>query len=309
MCVRVFQFELEVFCKYTVINTALWGLKSIVPHGHRRIESDSAMMTTRLPVIIAKELRVSDAPTILDHSIISSQYFYPRPATLTEPFWVQASDGSQLACVYRQIDPNAKTVIYFHGNGEVVSDYLPLFPDWITGAGYNCFLAEYRGYGMSTGRPALAGMLNDVVPIIESLEMPDHQIVLFGRSLGSLYALHGVSQRPQLAGLILESGVADLTERFFMRIQPAELGVSMAQIEAELQAYFDYGRKLKTFQGRTLLMHTRFDELVPVHHVERLYAAAPEPKQLHIFERGGHNDIFFRNQDSYMQLVEAFLRS
>jgi fermentation-respiration switch protein FrsA (DUF1100 family) len=48
--------------------------------------------------------------------------------------------------------------------------------------------------------------------------------------------------------------------------------------------------------------------LVPVHHAEQLHAAAPEPKQLHIFDRGGHNDIFFRNQDVYMQLVEAFMR-
>jgi len=251
---------------------------------------------------------MSDTATILDHPIVSSRYFYPRPATLTDPFWVQAADGSQLACVYQQADPDAKTVIYFHGNGEVVSDYLPSFPDWITGAGYNCLLAEYRGYGMSTGRPALAGMLNDVVPIINSLGIPDQQIVLFGRSIGSLYAVHGVSQRPQLAGLILESGIAGLTERFLMRVQPAELGTSMAEIEAELTTYFDYTRKLRAFQGRTLLLHTRFGELVPVHHAEQLHAAAPEPKQLHIFDRGGHNDIFFRNQDVYMQLVEAFMR-
>ncbi len=66
-------------------------------------------------------------------------------------------------------------------------------------------------------------MLEDVVPIIQSLKIPDHKIVLFGRSIGSLYALHGVSQRPQLGGLIIESGVADLTERFFQRVAPEEL--------------------------------------------------------------------------------------
>jgi pimeloyl-ACP methyl ester carboxylesterase len=251
---------------------------------------------------------MSNTVTILDHPIVSSRYFYPRPETLTDPFWVQAADGSQLACVYQQVDPDAKTLIYFHGNGEVVSDYLPSFPDWITGAGYNCLLAEYRGYGMSTGRPALAGMLNDVVPIMDSLGVPDQQLVLFGRSIGSLYAVHGVSQRPQLAGVILESGIADLTERFFMRVQPAELGASMAELADELNVYFDYARKLAAFQGRTLVLHTRFDELVPVRHAEQLHAAAPEPKQLHIFDRGGHNDIFFRNQDIYMQLVEAFMR-
>jgi hypothetical protein len=64
--------------------------------------------------------------------------------------------------------------------------------------------------------------------------------VLFGRSIGSPYALHGVYQRPHIAGLILESGVADLTQRFFHRISPEELGMSRADIMSELRKYFDY---------------------------------------------------------------------
>ena len=83
----------------------------------------------------------------------------------------------------------------------------------------------------------------------------------------------------------------------------------MEELEAELRVYFDYARKLAGFQGQTLILHTRFDELVPAHHAERLHAAAREPKQLHIFDHGGHNDIFYRNQAAYMQLVEAFIGS
>ncbi len=85
---------------------------------------------------------------------------------------------------------------------------------------YNVLLAEYRGYGMSAGHPALVGMLEDVSGILQILGLPDSQIVLFGRSIGSLYAVHGVSMHPQVAGLILESGVADITQRFFLRVQP-----------------------------------------------------------------------------------------
>jgi pimeloyl-ACP methyl ester carboxylesterase len=248
-----------------------------------------------------------DPSTILDHPLVSSRYFFPRPASLSEPYWVKAADGSRLACHYQIVNPDAKTVVYFHGNGEVVTDYLPDFPAWIGRAGCNCLLAEYRGYGMSSGLPALVGMLEDVIPIINSLNLPDHKIVLFGRSIGSLYALHGVSQRPQLAGLIIESGVADLTQRFFQRVLPEELGVSRADVVGELRKYFDYTRKLGSFQGRTLVMHARFDELIDVRHAEMLYSAAREPKQLKIFDQGGHNDIFFRNRLEYMQLVEAFL--
>jgi pimeloyl-ACP methyl ester carboxylesterase len=245
--------------------------------------------------------------TILDHPLVASRYFFPRAVSFPDPYWVTAVDGSRLACAYHAINPAAKTVVYFHGNGEVVADYLPEFPAWLVRAGYNLLLAEYRGYGMSTGQPALAGMLEDVSAILRSLDIPDHQIVLFGRSLGSLYAVHGVSRHPHIAGLILESGAADITERFFLRVQPEELGVPRTALMDELRRYFDYAAKLKDFQGHTLVLHTRFDELINVRHAEMLYAAAPEPKTLHIFDRGGHNDIFLSNRQAYMQLVETFL--
>jgi hypothetical protein len=245
--------------------------------------------------------------TILDHALVSSRYFFPQHAPIDEPYWIPAVDGSQLACYYQPLNAAAPTMVYFHGNGEVVADYLPDFSAWLARAGCNVLLAEYRGYGMSTGQPALAGMLEDVVAIIDHLGVPDRQLILFGRSIGSLYALHGVYRRPQIGGLILESGIADLAERFFMRLQPAELGVSRADVINELQRYFDYTQKLAAFQGRTLILHTRFDELVNVQHAEKLYAAAPEPKQLQIFQQGGHNDIFYRNRQAYMQLVEAFV--
>jgi fermentation-respiration switch protein FrsA (DUF1100 family) len=119
--------------------------------------------------------------------------------------------------------------------------------------------------------------------------------------------MHGASQRPQLAGLIIESGVADITQRFFQRVLPEELGVSRTDVMDELRRYFAYSRKLEGFQGKTLIMHARFDELIDARHAEMLYAAAREPKQLKIFDQGGHNDIFFRNRAEYMQLVEDFL--
>jgi pimeloyl-ACP methyl ester carboxylesterase len=250
---------------------------------------------------------MSNSSTILDHPIVSSRYFFPRMVPIPDPYWVEAANGSRLACYYQAVTPNAKTVVYFHGNGEVVADYLPDFPDWIARAGCNCLLAEYRGYGMSTGHPVLVGMLEDVVPIIQSLNIPDHKVVLFGRSIGSLDAVHGVYRHPQLAGLIIESGMADITQRFFQRVLSEELNVSRTDVVDELRKYFDYAQKLGGFQGQTLVMHARFDELIEAHHAEMLYTAAREPKQLKIFQRGGHNDIFFRNRAEYMQLVEAFL--
>ncbi len=59
--------------------------------------------------------------SLLDHPVVASRYFFPRPETFAEPYWVTATDGSRLGCYYRQVNPAAKTVVYFHGNGEVVA--------------------------------------------------------------------------------------------------------------------------------------------------------------------------------------------
>ena len=72
--------------------------------------------------------------TILDHPIVSSRYFFPRHETFPNPYWIDAADGSKLACSYHVVNPTATTVVYFHGNGEVVADYLPGLPDWLTQA-------------------------------------------------------------------------------------------------------------------------------------------------------------------------------
>ena len=61
-------------------------------------------------------------PNILDHPLICERYFFPRKGCFADPFWVDCGDA-QLACSYHEIDPTAKTLIHFHGNGEIVDDW------------------------------------------------------------------------------------------------------------------------------------------------------------------------------------------
>jgi hypothetical protein len=43
-----------------------------------------------------------------------------------------------------------------------------------------------------------------------------------------------------------------------------------------------------------------------INQAEQLHAATPEPKPLHIFDRGGHNDIFFLVLAAFLKRVIAF---
>lgn len=243
---------------------------------------------------------------ILDHPTLTARYFYPWPNRFDDPFFVQG-DGFRLGCHYRHISDDLPTIIHFHGNGETVADYLGDFEDRITGLGANLLLAEYRGYGMSDGEPGLAAMLDDVRLITEASGVPPEKIIFFGRSLGSLYAVHGMFLYPQATGLIVESGLAEPLERILVRIEPHHVGATMDSLNEAVASHLNQKRKIASFRGRLLILHTQNDDLVSVSHAENLYEWAQEPKELLIFERGDHNNIMAVNSESYFRAVAKFL--
>lgn len=244
---------------------------------------------------------------ILDHHTLTERYFFPWPNRFAEPFYV-AGDGYRLGCRYLKSDEALPTIIHFHGNGESVADYLGVFEQRIAGLGANLLLAEYRGYGMSSGVPALAAMLDDVSLVVAACGVPSERIIFFGRSLGSLYAAHGAALYPAAAGLIIESGLADPLERILVRVEPREMGTSLEDLQSAVDRCLDQRSKIAAFRGRLLVMHSRNDDLVAVSHAERLYAWGKEPKELLIFERGDHNTILAANETAYFAAVGNFIR-
>ena len=244
---------------------------------------------------------------LLNHRVISERYFFPRAGAPADPFWVDCDDA-RLACSYHEVDPQAKTLVYFHGNGEIVADWQGDFVDLVQQMGCNCFLAELRGYGQSTGLPQLGKMLEDVVPIIEALGRPADELIFFGRSVGSIFAIEAATRFPEVAGLVLESGIADVLERLLLRVQPQELGCRSAELEVAVAADLDHQQKMTNYAGPLLVMHTEHDGLVAVSHGQRLYDWAGGRKVLKIFPQGNHNDIMYVNAREYFELLRRFIK-
>lgn len=245
--------------------------------------------------------------SLLNHPLITDRYFFPMEMPFNDPYWVNANN-TKLACYYHEIDPNAKTIVYFHGNGEIVADYVPDFPELLGKLGVNCFLAEFRGYGISEGKPFLGDLLDDVKAIIAAVPTSPENMIIFGRSVGSIFALEAISKYPNIAGLILESSIADPLERLLMRIQPEEIGVTPAELNATIDAHLNHQQKISNYSGPTLLMHTRHDGLVDVSHAEKLHKWARNSK-LAIFDKGDHNSIMYMNHQAYFNKIDQFLTS
>ncbi len=183
--------------------------------------------------------------------------------------------------------------------------------DELTKLGVNVLFAEYRGYGASTGaRPSLGGLLDDTAAILAALGERSENVILFGRSIGSLFAIELAARDPNVRGLILESGIADPLERTLFRVTPEELGVSHDELAAAIAARLDHREKLGRYKGPLLVLHAANDQLVVPSHAERNFtwsAAAPGEKELILLPRGNHNSIFPSNYGEYIGALRRFL--
>ncbi len=245
--------------------------------------------------------------SILNHPTLSARLFYPWPNRFSDPFYVHGKEG-QLGCWYNREFPGGPTMIHFHGNGETVGEYLEEFAGKVASLGVNLLLAEYRGYGMSEGKPQLEGMLDDIPAMVAASGVEPSELIFFGRSLGSLYAAHAAALYPEAAGLVLESGIAELLELMMERVEPWQLDTVIDDVQAAVKRVFNQQQKLAKFRGRTLVMHTRNDDIVPAVHGEKLHEWAGGPKKLVIFERGDHNNIREVNKELYFNHLEKLVR-
>ncbi|QJX03311.1 alpha/beta hydrolase [Alcanivorax sp. IO_7] len=188
------------------------------------------------------------------------------------------------------------TVYFLHGNAENISTHL-MNVHWLPERGYNVFLLDYRGYGLSEGDPDLPGALADVQLGLDWLEasgrLADKPLVLFGQSLGGALGT-GVLARESNDGrvdcVMLEASFAsyrgianDVMKRSWL-LWPLRWMVLPTLPERAR----DPERHIAGLAPRPLLvMHSKEDPVIPFAQGERLFAAAEQPKTFQPL-KGGH---------------------
>lgn len=244
---------------------------------------------------------------LLNHSLICQRYFFPRPGQPEDFRDFVSPDGVHLRCWEHRPHPEGRTLVHYHGNGEIICDYLPDFAHAIETMGLNLLLVEYRGYGGSGGAPELGKMLEDVATVRTQCGLRSDQTFVYGRSVGAIFAVEWAFQEPELAGLILESGVADPRQRLLLRLEPAELGVSSETFDAALAQHLDHRRKLARYRSPLLVLHAARDSLVGVEHAH-LHLQWYQGQDSHqvLFPWGDHNDVLARNWPEYLAHLGAF---
>ena len=250
---------------------------------------------------------VDDEQSILDSPTISGCYLFPQNRCVTDPFIVEVDD-IELACFRRIVNPDGYTVVHFHGNGEAVADYVPDMADMLASLGLNSLFVEFREYGGSSGKAQLVAMLGDGEAAVNAAGIAHDRVIAFGRSIGSLYAIELAHRQPGIAGLIIESGIADPAERFLTYADLPAAGIDADEVFAEVTQHFNHQQKLAGYVGPLLIMHTENDGLIDISHAERNLKWAADPKKRLIrFSRGDHNSIMAWNQNEYFEAIRVLL--
>jgi fermentation-respiration switch protein FrsA (DUF1100 family) len=257
---------------------------------------------------------------ILDHPLITEVLFFPRALSEDEVAEDQRgkivyipAGSDRLGAYYFHPHAHAPTVLFFHGNGEVMTDYLYDYHEQVAALGLNFLVVDYRGYGLSTGRPSLTRLLEDAraawAHVTGPLGLRAADVVVMGRSLGSLAALEIIARAGADArALVIESGIARF-DHWIARMAPLleRLNLDVALLKTALCSAFDNETKIRSARCPVLIMHAPEDEIVPVEHAHTLASwSDPSRTVLHIFPAGGHNDIQLVNRDQYFKIMKEF---
>ncbi len=246
--------------------------------------------------------------SVFDSPQFNTNLFFPRPDRLAPPggsdeIYIEVEPGTQIH-VRRYPSSGARfSLLYFHGNGEIVSDY-----DEISKAfsylGAEFIASDYRGYGRSGGQPTLRIVLEDAHKIYQSLKKSGKlldKLCVMGRSLGSASAIELCSHYPEIDYCIIESGYADpipLVER---------RGIRINSVTPEENALFNNSQKIQKVTCPLLIMHGQDDILIYPNEAElNFQKAGSKTKDLQILKGVGHNDILMAPNNGYFKCLQHF---
>ena len=211
-----------------------------------------------------------------------------------------ASDGVRVAAWYVPRDDAVGSVIVFHGTGGNLGDQLAKIREF-HGFGYHVLAVDYRGYGLSEGRPSEPGTYLDAeaawAHLVDARGESPGRIVVFGESLGGGVAIE-LARRHEPGLLMVEctfTSIADVAQRMLWML-PMRLIVRHRYSSIE---------KVGAIGCPKLFIHGREDEVVPFSLGRRLFEAAAPPK-LFIETGGQHNDGgFLYDRETTRRVREA----
>jgi pimeloyl-ACP methyl ester carboxylesterase len=192
----------------------------------------------------------------------------------------------------------ASLLIYYGGNAEEVSLNLGELERLPVDA---LLLINYRGYGLSEGRPGETDLVADALWVLDTitarLEVAPQQVVLMGRSLGTGVAVQ-VAARRSVAGLILVTPFDSL-------VSVARKHYPFLPVGRLLRHRFDSLSLAPGLMQPALMLMAAADTIIPSPCSQRLVDAWGGEVSAVTLPDAGHNDIHLSSP--YWAAIDTFL--
>lgn len=254
----------------------------------------------------------------------SSLLFYPEPGLPITPeragleyrdIELRAADGTRLHAWWLPAKLGVAfkgTVLHLHGNGGNLAWHLGGV-HWLPEQGYQILMLDYRGYGLSEGKPRLPEVYQDIDAAFAWLEQaPQVQgtpLFLLGQSLGGALGVHYLAQHPErlsaLQAIALDGVPASYRDvgRYALNKSwltwPLQVPLSWLVPDSDSAIY-----SIDRLAGMPLLIyHSVDDTIVPLSNGQRLYQAAHPPRAFQA-TRGPHVQTFA--EPAWRQTLLAF---
>ncbi len=229
----------------------------------------------------------------------SGLLFYPEPGLPITParagleyrdIELRAADGTRLHAWWLPAKAGVKvkgTVLHLHGNGGNLAWHLGGV-HWLPEQGYQVLMLDYRGYGLSAGKPRLPEVYQDIDAAFAWLEQaPQVQglpLLVLGQSLGGALAVHYLAEHPERRSGV-QAMALDGVPASYRDVARHALSTSWLTwpLQVPLSWLVPDGdsaiHRIDRLAGLPLLIyHSIDDTIVPLSNGQRLYQAARPPR-------------------------------
>jgi pimeloyl-ACP methyl ester carboxylesterase len=201
-----------------------------------------------------------------------------------------------------------KTILYCHGNKESIEAYWDRV-ELLYEGGYNVFIFDYQGFGMSGGEASEEALHADGRAALSYvLGRPDvisKNVIFYGYSLGAVVAIELAAKVRQPRTLICESPFAS----------GAALVQSGTLIDIPgqyvLKGEFNNAAMIRGVRAPFLLFHGTDDRFIDIEkNGQVVFDNANEPKEFIRVSGAGHTTVpYVLGVDTYLQDISDFLQT
>ncbi len=230
----------------------------------------------------------------------------------------RSRDGTVLSGWFIPAVGRAKgTVIHFHGNAQNMTSHFG-FVSWLPASGFNLFMFDYRGYGLSEGRPDKRGLYLDSCAALDYVrsrgDLDKKRLLLFGQSLGGAQAMSAMagSDRRGIRAVVAEASFFSYRAIVRDAIATMPLVSRLATPLSYLLIGDEYSPSACVAEIAPvplLLIHGTADRIIPWEHSRLLLERAGEPKQFWRLEGIDHTEAFVDPDSPHRRRLVEFLEA